>query len=172
MGCDAPPKHFFFVHTSIRWSQQPRPPDKPQNQLSLNFNSQGLESIPQSRSLGAPSNSASYHNRRNPRVQQPTWLNKRPKKNKSKKVKLIMWEHEFVCLADHQQLVPPSPMDKIDLIRARLGPKKIPWEFHDDIIGAFPKLANCGGYELLRTKQSNNRERFVIPSQSGGYTVQ
>ena len=90
-----------------------------------------------------------------------------------------MREHEFVCLADHQQLVPPSPMDKIDLIRAGLSPKNIPlfeygepWEFHDDIIGAFPKLANCGGYELLRTQQSNNRELFVIPSQSGGYTVQ
>ncbi len=70
-------------------------------------------------------------------------------------------------------------MEKIQLMRAGLGPKKVPfldygeaWEFHDEMVGAFPQLSNCSGYELLRTQPQNSRELFVIPSQSGGYTVQ
>ena len=69
-------------------------------------------------------------------------------------------------------------MDRIDLIRAGLGPKRIPffeygepWEFHEDVIAAFPKLAQGGGYELLRTLPGNNKEFFVIPPDSGGYSV-
>ena len=40
--------------------------------------------------------------------------------------------------------------------------------FHDDVMAAFPELADSGGYELMRTKQ-NNRELCVIP---GGYTAE
>ena len=65
------------------------------------------------------------------------------------------------------------------VIKAGLGPKKIPFldfgepfEFHAEIISAFPKLHNAGGYELLRTKQHNTRELFVISPQSGGYTAE
>ena len=70
-------------------------------------------------------------------------------------------------------------MEKADLIRAGLGPRKLSLfefgdsgQFHDDVMAAFPKLAEGGGYELLRTKPNNNRELCVIPSLSGGYTAE
>ncbi len=115
-------------------------------------------------------------------VQRPSWMQRKGKgkgPKKYKKVKLSLWEHEFICLASCGQLTPPSSMEKIDLIRAGLGPKKIPFldfgepfEFHDEITSAFPKLRNAGGYELLRTQQHNNRELFVISPPSGGYTAE
>ena len=113
-------------------------------------------------------------------VQRPSWMQRKGKgPKKSKKVKLSLWEHEFICLASCGQLTPPSSMEKIDLIRAGLGPKKIPFldfgepfEFHDEITSAFPKLRNAGGYELLRTQQHNNRELFVISPPSDGYTAE
>ena len=99
-------------------------------------------------------------------------------KRSQKKVKLSMWEHEFICLAEIGQTVPPSPMEKAELINAGLGPKKISlfeygeaFEFHDKLLHAFPKLSDAGGYELLRTLPNNNRHLCVIPPQSGGYTV-
>lgn len=89
-----------------------------------------------------------------------------------------MWEHEFICLADTNQTVPPNPMEKAELINAGLGPKRLSifeygeaFEFHDDLLHAFPKLANAGGYELLRTLPNNNQKLYVIPPKSGGYTV-
>ena len=39
-------------------------------------------------------------------------------------------------------------------------------------MAAFPKLADGGGHELMRTKQNNNRELCVIPFLSGGYTAE
>lgn len=90
-----------------------------------------------------------------------------------------MWEHEFICLANCGEETPPTPMDKADLIRAGLGPRKLSLfefgdssRFHDDVMAAFPKLADGGGYELLRTKQNNNRELCVIPPPSGGYNAE
>ena len=69
-------------------------------------------------------------------------------------------------------------MDKAELIRAGLGPRKMSpfeygesFEFHDSIISAFPRPAEGGGYELLHTKQNNNCELCVIPPPPGGYTV-
>ncbi len=64
-----------------------------------------------------------------------------------------------MCLAECNQTgPPPTMMDRVDLIRAGLGPKKIPffdhgeaWEFHDELLLAF------------RTLPNNNREFFVIP---------
>ena len=47
------------------------------------------------------------------------------KGKKSKRCKIIMWEHEFICLADTRQTIPPSPLEKAELINAGLGPKKI-----------------------------------------------
>lgn len=111
----------------------------------------------------------------------PPWMSEyeRKGKRKSKKTKISMWEHEFICLADINQSTPPSPMEKAELINAGLGPKKIclfehgeAFEFHDELLHAFPKLADAGGYEFLRTLPNNNRLLCVIPPQSGGYTVQ
>ena len=90
-----------------------------------------------------------------------------------------MWEHEFICLARCGETSPPSPMEKADLIRAGLGPRKLSLfefgdssQFHDDVMVAFPALAEGGGYELMRTKQNNSRELCVIPPLSGGYTAE
>lgn len=90
-----------------------------------------------------------------------------------------MWEHEFICLASCSQIMPPTPMEKAELIRAGLGPRKLSLfefgdtnQFHDELIGAFPKLLNGGGYELMRTRQENNRELYIIPPPSAGYTVE
>ena len=70
-------------------------------------------------------------------------------------------------------------MDKANLIRAGLGLRKLSLfefgdssRFHDDVMAAFPKLADGGGYELLCTKQNNNRELCVIPPPSGGYNAE
>ena len=115
------------------------------------------------------------------RVQRPSWMAERHStfKKKSKKVKLSMWEHEFICLSQCGETTPPTPMDKANLIRAGLGPRKLSLfefgdsaQFHDDMIAAFPKLREGGGYELMRTQQNNNRELCVIPSLSGGYTAE
>lgn len=74
---------------------------------------------------------------------------------------------------------PPSPMEKAELINAGLGPRKlslfesgVSWEFHEEIMSAFPKLSEGGGCELMRTQPNNNRELCVIPPKSGGYTVE
>ena len=44
-------------------------------------------------------------------------------------------------------------------------------EFHEDILDAFPKLSEGGGYELLRTAEGNNKLLDVIPVPPGGYTA-
>ena len=119
------------------------------------------------------------------RVACPSWLNerrtvfgRRGSRGKTKKVKISMWEHEFICLAYTDQTNPPSPMDKAELIRAGLGPRKLSLfefgssgEFYDTIIGAFPKLVEGGGFDLLRTVPNNNKELCVIPPPIGGHTV-
>ena len=71
-----------------------------------------------------------------------------------------MWEHEFICLAYCGQTDPPSPIDKANLIRAGLGPRKLTLfefgdssQFHDEVISSFPKLSGGGGYELMRTQK-------------------
>ena len=88
-----------------------------------------------------------------------------------------MWEKEFICLAQVGQTCTPTPLEKADLIRAGLGMASLllmehsdSWEFHDESLRRFPKLADGGGYELLRTC-GNSRELHVIPPPSGGYTT-
>lgn len=130
-------------------------------------------------SLHSPALNASLRNA----SLRPPWFRERTsifkKKKKSKKVKLSMWEHEFICLASCSQAEPPSAMEKAELIRAGLGPRKLSLfefgessEFHEDIVSAFPPLSNGGGYELMRTKHKNNHELEVIPPPPGGYTVE
>ena len=69
-------------------------------------------------------------------------------------------------------------MAKANLIRARLGLKEMTFalhgdssDFHQEIIKAFPKLQNGGGYELLRTSDGKNRLLLIIPPLPGGYTA-
>ena len=104
---------------------------------------------------------------------------KRQKLNapRSKRKRVAMWEKEFICLAQVGQTCTPMPLEKADFIRAGLGMASLllmehsdSWEFHDELLRRFPKLADGGGYELLRTC-GNSRELHVIPPPSGGYTT-
>lgn len=76
---------------------------------------------------------------------------------RTKKKKIAVWEKEFICLATVGQTHAPTPIEKAELYRAGLGMKLLlllqyadAWEFHEEILKKFPKLAD-GGYELLRT---------------------
>ena len=96
---------------------------------------------------------------------------------RTKKKKIAVWEKEFICLATVGQTHAPTPIEKAELYRAGLGMKLLmllqyadAWEFHEEILKKFPKLADGGGYELLRTC-ANSRELTVIPAPSGGYTT-
>ena len=79
-------------------------------------------------------------------------------KKKKKKSKSDTWMAKFVCLANKDQTsVPLSDTDKIDLIEAGLGEKKIQidlnyatMQFQSKILNEFPKLEDAGGFELLR----------------------
>ena len=97
---------------------------------------------------------------------------------RSKKKKIAMWQHSFVCLADVGQTRVPTPLEKARLVQAGLGQKEIPFfehgessEFHHELLDAFPKLKQAGGYELLRTSEHSNKEVVVIPPPPGGYTA-
>ncbi len=100
-------------------------------------------------------------------TRRPPWMSEYGQKTGTGK---SMWEPNV----DH-----PTPMEKADLINAGLRPRKIclfeygeAFEFHDELLNAYPKLVSAGGYELLRTLPlpNNNRQLGVIPPQSGGYT--
>ena len=95
-----------------------------------------------------------------------------------KKTKISVWRHNFVCLAYVSDDLVPSNMAKANLIRAGLGLKEITLalhgdssDFHQEVICAFPKLQNGGGYELLRTAEGNSRLLHLIPPLAGGYTA-
>jgi len=103
-------------------------------------------------------------------LNRPSWMqSKKPRK----KVKVSLWEHEFVCLSRCDQSTPPSLMEKMELIQAGLGPKKIPFfqygepfEFHNELVLAFPKLSQGGGYSVKYLKPIVNQAKvFVRPIQ-------
>ena len=80
-----------------------------------------------------------------------------------------MWEHEFICLALYAFIYALLIVEKQFHQHPwkKLGPHKLSGDsgqFHDDV-----KLAEGEGYELMRTKQNNNRDLCVI---SGGYTAE
>ena len=101
--------------------------------------------------------------------------------SQSKKQKRVpMWQHEFVCLSMTDSCNTPSPLERAELKRADLGSKNISirldgnvQDFHEDLLKAFPKLANAGGYELLRTRERGHcKELAVIEPCPGGYTAE
>ena len=66
---------------------------------------------------------------------------------------------------------PPSPIEKVELVRGGLGQKNLVFlesgsnmEFHEDLLDAFPKLSDGGDYELLHTVEGNNKLLDVIPA--------
>ena len=94
------------------------------------------------------------------------------------KKKLHTWCHDFVCLSSTRATKPPSSLETADFIRAGLGRKQLTlfegdgsFELHSEIMQAFPRLHDGGGYELLRLSESGQRSLQVIPSPSDGYSV-
>ena len=74
---------------------------------------------------------------------------------RSKKKRNATWLHEFVCLSSATQTVPPSPLERAELMQAGLGLKSISFldcsdsdMFHRDLLEAFPKLEDGGGYVI------------------------
>ena len=94
--------------------------------------------------------------------------NKRKAKasSESSSKKMQIWTGQFLCLADKYATKVPSSAEKQVLQKAGLGFKRIKLDLNggenecynklcsneivdNDIVG-FPKLKNCGGFELLR----------------------
>jgi hypothetical protein len=105
---------------------------------------------------------------------------KKNKGPKSKKKKLSLWVHDFVCLSRTSDNKAPSSLEVGELLRAGLGRKQLSFpddgdssEVHSEIMAAFPKLKEGGGYELLRLNDAGGqrRELLLIQSPSEGYTV-
>ncbi|XP_019853033.1 PREDICTED: uncharacterized protein LOC109582636 [Amphimedon queenslandica] len=94
-----------------------------------------------------------------------------------KKAKVPSWTHNFVCLARVEQDIVPDSSERAVLQIAGLGEKKIQFPVdadsyyvYDELIASFPKLRNCGGFELLRT---HDRSKLLIEIEvpPSGYTV-
>ena len=92
-----------------------------------------------------------------------------------KKVKGASWSTRFVCLANADtEHVPCTIAQKEVLVEAGLGEKKVdipdvecsPKEFQEQLIKAFPKLKNCGGFELLRCVANSKILEPLSPSVS------
>ncbi|XP_052263705.1 uncharacterized protein LOC127866894 isoform X1 [Dreissena polymorpha] len=71
------------------------------------------------------------------------------------------WTANFMCLSNNHQNKVPNSAEKECLYKAGLGMKKVTFEgdakeqsVHDTIIKEFPKLEQCGGFELLRCNSS------------------
>ena len=99
---------------------------------------------------------------------------------KSKKKRLSVWTHDFVCLASTTARKPPTSLEAGELLRAGLGKKQVSIldggdssEVHAEIMNSFPKLAAGGGYDLLRVGDTGGqRDKLkLIPPPSEGYTV-
>lgn len=99
---------------------------------------------------------------------------------KSKRKKVNMWTHDFICLAKTGTAKPPSSLETGELLRAGLGKKHLSFfesgtsgEVHEEILQAFPQLSEGGGYELLRVGDTGGQrsQLRVIPPPSQGYTV-
>ena len=105
---------------------------------------------------------------------------KRDVRQPSKKKRKSMWTHDFVCLSSTKCMRPPTSLQAGELMRAGLGKKPLSVfslaessELHEEILDAFPKLKDGGGYELLRVGESSGKrgELVAIPQPPEGYTV-
>ena len=74
--------------------------------------------------------------------------------------------HRFFCLSDKDCLTAPQ-RDKKTLEACGLGEKVIAIEMHSEfhrmIMSMYPKLANCGGYELLRCYENSRSLSLIEP---------
>ena len=121
-----------------------------------------------------PSSTSEPHRAREER--RALFAGKRPKAKRPRRMET--WKRCFVCLCSVGQDYVPGAVEKAELQNSGLGTKQITffergssWELHEELIQAFPKLENAGGYELMRTEEGNSKDLFVIPQPVEGYTA-
>ena len=80
----------------------------------------------------------------------------------------VPWTHTFVCLPERDMDSVPGDytlMTANGLCKAKLHLSEIStaMEIHLAILAQFPKIADCGGYELLHTYDNTNKFNVTIP---------
>lgn len=88
------------------------------------------------------------------------------------------WTHELFCLARHTETRVPSKDKKYRLQQCGLGRKKICFhsgatatQLNEQLLLEYPKLANEGGFEILRSGGNKSGTLTVIEPPSTGYSV-
>lgn len=87
-----------------------------------------------------------------------------------------MAQHAFVCLSQIGQYIPPDTADRVRLIQAALGEKRVSCslesrgtELHEEFLSAFPRLRDGGGYEFLKLDEGSRKCLNVVTPPTGGY---
>ena len=87
------------------------------------------------------------------------------------------WTHDFFCLPRRSDNYPPNQRYRLECVEAGLGRKKIIFNQDGDakhvaekLQGMFPKLKDCGGFEVLRSQGPKEVLRLVSPPCTG-YSV-
>ena len=97
--------------------------------------------------------------------------------SRGRKKKLPTWTHTFVCLSSASQDTLSDGQERAELQIAGLGEKRITLcsysdaqDIYHELTYQFPKLADSGGFELLRVPEGG-KQLDVIASPPNGYTV-
>ncbi len=97
----------------------------------------------------------------------------------SKKKKMKTWVHTYVCLASTRQKYIPTASKRTTLKLAGLGEKKFAVfaycsspELQEELFREYPKLADAGGFELLRASDVGVKELVLIDIPNDGYSVE
>lgn len=80
----------------------------------------------------------------------------------------------FVCLSQTNDQEVPATSGKISLSFAELDVFQKDWKashVFEKRMEEFPPLAECGGFEILRTMENSAQRLTALPVPPGGYTV-
>ena len=87
------------------------------------------------------------------------------------------WTHDFFCLSSVDQAFAPNQRLRLELHEAGLGRKKVVFNssgdakhMKDRLEESFPKLKECGGFEILRPQGRIDPLKTIAPPRSG-YSV-
>ena len=100
------------------------------------------------------------------------------RKGGNKKKRLPTWTHTFICLSNKEQDTVPDSQERASLMLAGLGEKKIvldeyccDQEIRSELTFQYPKLADAGGFELLRVPEGGGKTLQEIATSQSGYTI-
>lgn len=86
--------------------------------------------------------------------------------------KSVPWSHTFVCL--HERDAFTIPTDYSVMAASGLGKAKLhlfeestAMDIHLAVLQQYPKLAECGGYEFLRTYENTKKLNVMTPPPEG-----